>query len=141
MDSSWGWIEPRSDELWARQFGGVGGNDNDNDDGNNNNNNNRNGTFRGGGRNSTNNLISQFRFQAAKSIRTSTIILSVFNVVAAFATALGILWDGYATAKRNNPKYKFRYSTPDPALHYSPGGKGPRAAETPANGPRSGAGC
>lgn len=120
MDSSWGWLEPRSDELWARQFGnGFGGNNNNgNDDDSNNSNNgngfNNNGTgngFRGfGGRNQTNTIINQFRFQAAKSIRTSTIILSVFNVVAAAATAVGILWDGYATAKRNDPKYKFRTS-------------------------------
>ncbi|PKS05271.1 hypothetical protein jhhlp_008642 [Lomentospora prolificans] len=117
MDSNWGWLEPRSDELWARQFGGGfnNGNDNDNDDNDNSNGNrNNNGTgnaFRGfGGRNSTNTIINQFRFQAAKSIRTSTIILSVFNVVAAAATAVGILWDGYATAKRNDPKYRFRTS-------------------------------
>ncbi|KAK1989360.1 hypothetical protein LZ30DRAFT_576139 [Colletotrichum cereale] len=54
-------------------------------------------------------IINQFRFQSAKSIRTSTIILAVFNVIAAFATAVGIIWDGYATAKRNNQKFGFRY--------------------------------
>ncbi|UQC82722.1 uncharacterized protein CLUP02_08212 [Colletotrichum lupini] len=58
--------------------------------------------------NSTSAIINQFRFQAAKSIRTSTIILAVFNVIAAFATAIGIFWDGYATAKRNNQKFGFR---------------------------------
>ncbi|CCF42440.1 hypothetical protein CH063_12440 [Colletotrichum higginsianum] len=58
--------------------------------------------------NSTSAIVNQFRFQAAKSIRTSTIILAVFNVVAAFATAIGIFWDGYATAKRNNQKFGFR---------------------------------
>lgn len=107
----WGWLEPRATEdLWARQF--DGGFDGDDDDGGTNNN----GTdgrpwfnSTGGGRNFTSAAINNFRFQAAKSIRTSTIILSVFNVVAAFATAVGILWDGYATAKRNNPKYTFRY--------------------------------
>lgn len=109
----WGWLEPRATEdLWARQFNGAGGDDNDDTT-------NSNGTdgrpwFNntgggGGGRNFTSAAINNFRFQAAKSIRTSTIILSVFNVVAAFATAIGILWDGYATAKRNNPKYTFRY--------------------------------
>lgn len=105
----WGWLEPRATEdLWARQF---------NDDGTTNSNgtdgrpwfNNTGGG--GGGRNFTSAAINNFRFQAAKSIRTSTIILSVFNVVAAFATAVGILWDGYATAKRNNPKYTFRYES------------------------------
>ncbi|KAJ0159912.1 hypothetical protein CTA2_8900 [Colletotrichum tanaceti] len=58
--------------------------------------------------NSTSAIVNQFRFQAAKSIRTSTIILAVFNVIAAFATAIGIFWDGYATAKRNNQKFGFR---------------------------------
>lgn len=120
----WGWLEPRTtEELWARQFGGgFGGGDNDGDDDNDG------GGGRGGGdRNGTDGRPwdrdgdgggrgrfgggpgNNFRFQAAKSIRTSTIILSVFNVVAAFATAVGILWDGYATAKRNNPKFSFRY--------------------------------
>lgn len=112
----WGWLEPRTtEELWARQFGGgFGGGDGDRDDDDDK-----------GGRNSTSGRPwdrdgdgrprfgggpgSSFRFQAAKSIRTSTIILSVFNVIAAFATAVGILWDGYATAKRNNPKFSFRY--------------------------------
>ncbi|KAK1594878.1 uncharacterized protein LY79DRAFT_578455 [Colletotrichum navitas] len=53
-------------------------------------------------------IINQFRFQSAKSIRTSTIILAVFNVIAAFATAVGIFWDGYATAKKTNQKFGFR---------------------------------
>lgn len=57
---------------------------------------------------STSALINQFRFQAAKSIRSSTIILAVFNVIAAFATAVGIFWDGYSSTKRNNPKFGFR---------------------------------
>lgn len=114
----WGWLEPRAaEDLWARQFNG-GFNDNDDDSGSTN----SNGTdgrpwfnnSGGGGRNFTAAAINNFRFQAAKSIRTSTIILSVFNVVAAFATAVGILWDGYATAKRNNPKYTFRYEESGP---------------------------
>ncbi|SPN98928.1 uncharacterized protein DNG_01967 [Cephalotrichum gorgonifer] len=116
MDS-WGWLEPRAtEELWARQFGGGfgGGNGNGNGIGNgsdDNDGNDRNSTdgrprFGGGGGG-----WGAFRFQAAKSIRTSTIILSIFNILAAFATAMGILWDGYATAKRNNPKFSFRYET------------------------------
>lgn len=122
----WGWLEPRTtEELWARQFGGgFNGGDNDGDD-DDNDRGSRNGTNGrpwdrdgdgdgrgrfGGGRG------NNFRFQAAKSIRTSTIILSVFNVVAAFATAIGILWDSYATAKRNNPKFSFRYEEPIPLI-------------------------
>lgn len=54
-------------------------------------------------------IINQFKFQAARSIRTSTIILAVFNVVAASATILGISWDSYVTKKREDPKFKFRY--------------------------------
>lgn len=99
------------EDLWARQFGGGNG-DNDNDDnGNDGNSTNGMGRFGGGGGNSTGGGGGgrDFAFQATKSIRTSTIILSIFNVVAAFATAIGIIWDGYATAKRNNPKYTFRY--------------------------------
>lgn len=52
--------------------------------------------------NSTFGVINQFKFLAARSIRTSTIILAAFNTVSAFATAAGILYDCYATAKRNN---------------------------------------
>ncbi|KAL1889421.1 hypothetical protein Sste5346_008905 [Sporothrix stenoceras] len=50
-------------------------------------------------------FISELRFAAAKSIRTSTIILAAFNAVAAFATACGILYDAYSTRKRNNKRY------------------------------------
>ncbi len=41
-------------------------------------------------------IINQFKFAAAKSVRTSTIILATFNAVAAFATAMGILYDAYS---------------------------------------------
>lgn len=47
-------------------------------------------------------------FNAAKSIRTSTIILAVFNTIAAFATALGILIDSYYRKKRNDRSFRFR---------------------------------
>ncbi|KAL0944056.1 uncharacterized protein CTRU02_201943 [Colletotrichum truncatum] len=101
MDS-WGLMDPHGGDLWTRaETDGLtsgGGNDGD-------------GSLRGPFRaqnNSTSALINQFRFQAAKSIRTSTIILAVFNVIAAFATAIGILWDSYGSAKRNNPKFGFR---------------------------------
>ncbi len=55
-------------------------------------------------------LINQFRFAAAKSIRTSTIILAAFNAVAAFTTVLGILYDCYTTKKRNERRYRYRYA-------------------------------
>ncbi|KAK4228215.1 hypothetical protein QBC38DRAFT_362340 [Podospora fimiseda] len=52
-------------------------------------------------------FINQLRFSAAKSIRTSTIILASFNIIAAFATAVGILCDSYFREKRNNREYRF----------------------------------
>lgn len=91
MDS-WGWLDPRAEG--ATNYDGDA-------------------SLRGplrAANTSTSALINQFRFQAAKSIRTSTIILAVFNVIAAFATAVGIFWDSYGSAKRNNPKFGFRYA-------------------------------
>lgn len=106
MDT-WGWDDPHG-AIWARDNGG-GSFDNGIGMGN---------EF-GGSANSDfalqandtsrSALIHQFRFQTAKSIRTSTIILASFNVLAAFATAVGIIWDSYATKKRNDPKFKLRY--------------------------------
>ena len=58
------------------------------------------------GTNSTTQIIKELQFAAAKSIRTSTIILAAFNAVAAFATACGILYDAYATRKRNARRYR-----------------------------------
>ncbi|CAK7233392.1 hypothetical protein SBRCBS47491_008592 [Sporothrix bragantina] len=57
-------------------------------------------------------FISELRFAAAKSIRTSTIILAAFNAVAAFATACGIIYDAYATRKRNNKRYRTSVNRP-----------------------------
>ncbi|KAK1754778.1 hypothetical protein QBC47DRAFT_226079 [Echria macrotheca] len=53
-------------------------------------------------------FFNEFRFAAAKSIRTSTIILATFNTIAAFATAVGILFDGYYRQKRNCRTFSFR---------------------------------
>lgn len=53
-------------------------------------------------------LFNELKFAAAKSIRTSTIILAVFNVIAAFATALAILCDAYFRERRNNRQFGFR---------------------------------
>ncbi|KAI1774193.1 hypothetical protein F4818DRAFT_76104 [Hypoxylon cercidicola] len=58
--------------------------------------------------NSTFGVINQFKFLAAKSIRTSTIILAAFNIVSAFATAAGIYYDCYSSAKRSNSGSKAR---------------------------------
>ncbi|KAI1500552.1 hypothetical protein F5X99DRAFT_419116 [Biscogniauxia marginata] len=58
--------------------------------------------------NSTFGVINEFKFLAARSIRTSTIILAAFNTVSAFATAAGIFFDSYMTAKRSYPPGKGR---------------------------------
>ncbi|KAI0024503.1 hypothetical protein F4780DRAFT_604646 [Xylariomycetidae sp. FL0641] len=51
---------------------------------------------------STFGVINEFKFLAARSIRTSTIILASFNTLSAFTTAAGILYDCYTTEKRAN---------------------------------------
>ncbi|KAJ9151436.1 RBR-type E3 ubiquitin transferase [Coniochaeta hoffmannii] len=80
------WVVPRADTT--DMSGGGGGN--------------------GFNTNGTNNmLLNQFKLAAARSIRTSTIILCTFNTIAAFATAMGILYDSYSRAKRNNRQFKF----------------------------------
>ncbi len=56
-------------------------------------------------------FLNELRFSAAKSIRTSTVILATFNTVAAFATALGILCDSYFRARRNNKRFNLKYDT------------------------------
>ena len=51
-------------------------------------------------------IIEGLVFQNSKSVRTSTIILAAFNILAALATAISILYDCYWTSKRCAPKYK-----------------------------------
>ena len=51
-------------------------------------------------------LIASLVFAESKSVRTSTIILAAFNVLAAFTTAASILYDCYWASKRCNPKFK-----------------------------------
>lgn len=63
-------------------------------------------TNRTGANNATFNLISNLVFAESKSVRTSTIILAAFNVLASFATAASILYDCYWASKRCNPKFK-----------------------------------
>jgi hypothetical protein len=59
--------------------------------------------------NGTNNmLLNQLKIAAARSIRMSTIILCTFNTIAAFATAMGILFEIYGRAQRNNRQHKLR---------------------------------
>ncbi len=53
--------------------------------------------------NSTSASANQLEFAAAKSIRMSTVILASFNAMAGLATAVGIYWDCYRTARRDNP--------------------------------------
>jgi hypothetical protein len=59
--------------------------------------------------NATGLLIQELVFAESKSVRTSTIILAVFNILAAFATACSILYDCYSASKRCNPKFKASY--------------------------------
>lgn len=54
----------------------------------------------------TNMLINDLVFAQSKSVRTSTIILASFNVLASFATAFSILYDCYWASKRCNPKFR-----------------------------------
>lgn len=59
------------------------------------------GLSQAAGSNTTLAVINQFKLEAARSIRTSTIILATFNTISAFATALGIWYDCYSSARRN----------------------------------------
>jgi hypothetical protein len=54
----------------------------------------------------TKQIIDMLVFQDSKSVRTSTIILAAFNILAALATAISILYDCYWSLKRCAPKYK-----------------------------------
>lgn len=94
MDGGVGWLESRGDTSWTPNTNVTGGNGN--------------GLFQSATNTTTNMIINEFRFAAAKSIRTSTIILATFNTVAAFATAVGILFDTYYRKKRNDKKFRFR---------------------------------
>ncbi|ESZ94525.1 hypothetical protein SBOR_5105 [Sclerotinia borealis F-4128] len=51
-------------------------------------------------------IIANLVFAESKSVRTSTVILAAFNVLASFATAASILYDCYWASKRCNPKFK-----------------------------------
>lgn len=51
-------------------------------------------------------FITSLVFAESKSVRTSTIILAAFNVLASFTTACSILYDCYWASKRCAPKFK-----------------------------------
>jgi hypothetical protein len=54
-------------------------------------------------------VINELKFATAKTARQSTIILSAFNIVSAAATAAGILYNNYLSAKRSPRKQKEQY--------------------------------
>jgi hypothetical protein len=54
-------------------------------------------------------LLASLTFQSRKSIRTSTVILATFNVLAALATAAGILYDCYWASKRSSRNFRASY--------------------------------
>ncbi|CAL3966188.1 unnamed protein product [Diplocarpon coronariae] len=56
--------------------------------------------------NSTSNLISNLVFAESKSVRTSTIILATFNILAAFATACRILYDCHRASRRCSKSFR-----------------------------------
>lgn len=60
--------------------------------------------------NSTSAFSNELEFAAAKSVRTSIVILASFNAIAAFTTAIGIYWDCYSSAKRRDPHFRLRYT-------------------------------
>ncbi|KAK0392394.1 hypothetical protein NLU13_1889 [Sarocladium strictum] len=91
---SWDSVEPRADEFWRRHWedsakvvASQGFN------------------FYG---NTSSAFINELKFAAAKSIRTSFIVLAAFNVLAAVAVICGVLYDSVVAAKRDDPKFRFR---------------------------------
>lgn len=71
--------------------------------------------------NKTLSVISKLKFQKAKSLRTSVVILASFNALIAFITAIGIFADCLRAAKRADSKFKLRYEciTNNTRLHMS----------------------
>jgi hypothetical protein len=62
------------------------------------------------GLNTTQALIDSLVFSQSKSVRTSTMILGAFNILAAFVTASSILYDCYWASKKANGGYKAKYA-------------------------------
>lgn len=61
------------------------------------------------GPNATQTLIDSLVFSQSKSVRTSTMILGAFNILAAFVTASSILYDCYRASRRANGGHKAKY--------------------------------
>jgi hypothetical protein len=57
-------------------------------------------------KNATQRFIQNLVLGQSKSVRTSTIILATFNIIAAFATATSILYDCYCAHKRSGRSLK-----------------------------------
>lgn len=85
-----GWLLARADNMVAGFQNGSGGS-----------------FFQSNGTKNT--FLNQFKqAAAARSIRTSTIVLATFNTIAAFATAMAILYDCYSRSRRNKRKLNTR---------------------------------
>lgn len=67
------------------------------------------GIFQASSSNSTFQVINEFKNLAARSIRQSTVILAIFNTIAAFAAALGIYYDCRQRALRNRTRAQPRW--------------------------------
>jgi hypothetical protein len=59
--------------------------------------------------NSTSKWDNELKFAAAGSVRTSIIVLSVFNVIVAFAVTISILLRSWRTLKQVEPIWDFKY--------------------------------
>jgi hypothetical protein len=62
--------------------------------------------------NSTSKWDNELKFAAAGSVRTSIIVLSVFNVIVAFAVTISILLRSWKTLKQVEPIWDFKYVLP-----------------------------
>lgn len=93
MSHSWDSIQPRAEEFWPRGF--------------------ENSVVAAQGFNFYSNtssaFINELRFAAAKSVRTSIIVLASFNVLAAVGVICGVLWDSVVAARKDDSTFRFRY--------------------------------
>lgn len=84
---NWNLITPRAEELWRRNFEW-------------------NLQSRAGTAPPT---VNGLDFATVKPIRLTFIILACINAAAGFATAAGIFWESYTTARKNGQGWGFRY--------------------------------
>ena len=91
---SWGSIDPRAEESWLKNAVDPS-------------------VVTSQGFNSYSNTSSAFvdeiKFAAAKTARTSIVVLASFNVLAALGTIFGVLFDSVVATRRDDPSFKFRY--------------------------------